>query len=62
MAKANEENKAGHITHGDVLDDLGFTAEEIRELEIKMTARHVRAARGVLRRRGRGGGRCRRRS
>jgi predicted XRE-type DNA-binding protein len=37
MAKANPENKAGHITSGDVLEDLGFTAEEIRETEIKMT-------------------------
>ena len=37
MARANVENKAGHITHGDVLEDLGFSAEEIRETEIKMT-------------------------
>jgi predicted XRE-type DNA-binding protein len=37
MAKANPENKAGHVTSGDVLEDLGFTAEEIRETEIKMT-------------------------
>jgi len=27
----------GHTTQGDVLADLGFTAEEIRETEIKMT-------------------------
>jgi predicted XRE-type DNA-binding protein len=37
MAKANPENKPGHITTSDVLEDLGFTAEEIRETEIKMT-------------------------
>jgi predicted XRE-type DNA-binding protein len=37
MAKASAENKAGHITNGDVLADLGFSAEEIRETEIKMT-------------------------
>jgi predicted XRE-type DNA-binding protein len=37
MAKASYENKPGHVTHGDVLADLGFTAEEIRETEIKMT-------------------------
>jgi predicted XRE-type DNA-binding protein len=37
MAKANQNNKPGHITHGDVLEDLGFTAEEFRETEIKMT-------------------------
>jgi predicted XRE-type DNA-binding protein len=35
MAKA--QNKAQHFTTGDVLEDLGFTAEEIRETEIKMT-------------------------
>jgi len=37
MAKASALNKSGHITTGDVLEDLGFTAEEIRETEIKMT-------------------------
>lgn len=30
------ENKAGHITKGDVLEDLGFTQEEIRETEMKL--------------------------
>ena len=30
------ENRAGHCTKGDVLEDLGFTAEEIRETEIKL--------------------------
>ena len=30
------ENKAGHITKGDVLEDLGFTPEEIRETEMKL--------------------------
>ena len=37
MAKVSLKNKAGHITNGDVLADLGFTPEEIRETEIKMT-------------------------
>jgi len=37
MAKTTETAEPGHITHGDVLADLGFTAEEIRETEIKMT-------------------------
>jgi predicted XRE-type DNA-binding protein len=37
MAKANAENRPGHITEGDVLADIGFSAEEIRETEIKMT-------------------------
>ena len=36
-AKAKAGNRAGHITHGNVLEDLGFTAEETREIEIKMT-------------------------
>ncbi|MDR3745664.1 MAG: helix-turn-helix transcriptional regulator [Acidobacteriaceae bacterium] len=31
------ENKAAHITTGDVLEDLGFTPDEIRETEMKMT-------------------------
>ena len=45
MADAITENRAGHITHGDVLEDLGFSAEEIRETEIKMTIwRPLRAA------------------
>ena len=37
MAKAIAEDKPGHVTRGNVLHDLGFTAEEIRETEIKMT-------------------------
>jgi len=37
MANAVVSNEPGHITRGDVLADLGFTAEEIRETEIKMT-------------------------
>jgi predicted XRE-type DNA-binding protein len=37
MARTNPGNKAGHVTNGNVLEDLGFTAEEIRETEIKMT-------------------------
>lgn len=37
MAKAIIENQPGHVTEGDVLADLGFTSEEIRETEIKMT-------------------------
>ena len=36
MAKVNVENKARHITTGDVLVDLGFTPEEIREKEVKL--------------------------
>ncbi len=36
MAKVTAENKAGHITKGDVLEDLGFTPKEIRETEVKL--------------------------
>jgi predicted XRE-type DNA-binding protein len=37
-------NKAGHVTHGNVLEDLGFSAEEIREAELKMAIwRPIRA-------------------
>ena len=35
MAKVKVENQAGHITTGDVLVDLGFTPEEIRETEVE---------------------------
>jgi predicted XRE-type DNA-binding protein len=35
MPNADEINKPGHITTGSVLEDLGFSAEEIREMEIK---------------------------
>ena len=35
MPSAKETNKAGHITTGNVLEDLGFSAEEIREIEIQ---------------------------
>jgi predicted XRE-type DNA-binding protein len=35
MPSAKVVNKPGHITNGSVLEDLGFSAEEIRELEIK---------------------------
>jgi predicted XRE-type DNA-binding protein len=31
------KDKAGHITKGDVLEDLGFTVEEILETEMKLT-------------------------
>jgi len=37
MPKTIAVNRAGHFTKGDVLEDLGFSAEEIRETEIKMT-------------------------
>ena len=37
MAKSIAGNKAGHITNGDVLEDLGFSPDEIRETEMKMT-------------------------
>jgi predicted XRE-type DNA-binding protein len=37
MSNTSGLNRARHITTGDVLEDLGFTAEEIRETEIKMT-------------------------
>ena len=37
MPRVSAMNKPGHMTHGDVLADLGFSAEEIRETEIKMT-------------------------
>jgi len=35
MSNARAANKPGHITTGNVLEDLGFSAEEIREIEIK---------------------------
>lgn len=35
MPSAKETNKPGHITSGNVLEDLGFSAEEIREIEIQ---------------------------
>jgi predicted XRE-type DNA-binding protein len=35
MPSAKETNKPGHITAGNVLEDLGFSAEEIREIEIQ---------------------------
>jgi predicted XRE-type DNA-binding protein len=34
------ENKAGHITKGNVLEDLGFMPEEIRETELKLAIWH----------------------
>lgn len=35
MPSANETNKPGHVTTGNVLEDLGFSPEEIREIEIQ---------------------------
>jgi predicted XRE-type DNA-binding protein len=35
MPSAEETNKPGHITTGNVLEDLGFSSQEIREMEIK---------------------------
>lgn len=35
MLSAKKPNKPGHITTGNVLEDLGFSAQEIREMEIK---------------------------
>jgi predicted XRE-type DNA-binding protein len=35
MPSAKATNKASHITTGNVLDDLGFSAQEIREIEIQ---------------------------
>ncbi len=35
MPSAKATNKPGHITTGNVLEDLGFSAQEIREMEIK---------------------------
>ena len=35
MPRENETNKPGHITTGNVLEDLGFSAEEIREIELQ---------------------------
>jgi predicted XRE-type DNA-binding protein len=35
MPRAKETNEPGHITTGNVLEDLGFSAEEIREIEIQ---------------------------
>jgi predicted XRE-type DNA-binding protein len=37
MEKTIAGNNPGHITRGDVLEDLGFSGEEIRETEFKMT-------------------------
>jgi predicted XRE-type DNA-binding protein len=35
MPSAEKTNKPGHITTGNVLEDLGFSPQEIREMEIK---------------------------
>jgi predicted XRE-type DNA-binding protein len=35
MPSAKEMNRTGHITTGNVLEDLGISAEEIREIEIQ---------------------------
>jgi predicted XRE-type DNA-binding protein len=35
MPSAKTANKAGHITTGNVLEELGFSARDIREMEIK---------------------------
>ena len=35
MPSARETNKPGHITTGNVLEDLGFSAAEIREIDIQ---------------------------
>jgi predicted XRE-type DNA-binding protein len=35
MPSAKVINKPGHITTGNVLEDLGFSPEEIREIEIQ---------------------------
>jgi len=35
MPRAKETNEPGHITTGNVLEDLGFSAEEIREIEVQ---------------------------
>ena len=35
MPSANEMNRPSHITTGNVLEDLGFSTQEIREMEIK---------------------------
>lgn len=35
MPSAKATNKPGHITTGNVLEDLGFSPQEVREMEIK---------------------------
>ena len=35
MPSTKAPNKPGHITTGNVLEDLGFSPEEIREIEIQ---------------------------
>lgn len=35
MQKENRENKAGHITRGDVFDDLGLSPAEALEAKVK---------------------------
>jgi predicted XRE-type DNA-binding protein len=35
MPSARQIDKPGHITTGNVLEDLGFSANEIREMEVK---------------------------
>ena len=35
MPSTRATDRPGHITTGNVLEDLGFSAEEIREMEIK---------------------------
>jgi predicted XRE-type DNA-binding protein len=37
MRSGKAANEPGHITTGSVLEDLGFSSEEIREMEIKQS-------------------------
>ena len=35
MKHKNQKNKPGHITHGDIFDDLGFSAADTLEAKVK---------------------------
>ena len=35
MKSANQRNKPGHVTKGDIFDDLGFSPAETLEMKIK---------------------------
>ena len=35
MKNANQSNKPGHVTKGDIFDDLGFSPAETLEMKIK---------------------------
>jgi hypothetical protein len=41
VKNANPNNKPGHITTGDIFDDLGFSAAETLEMKVKAEIWHT---------------------